>query len=863
MKLLRYALVMAIVAAGCADEGDRRAEEVEACTDHGEACTPELPCHRGVVSCASGTRTCLGTEVRLEERTGCGDHRICHEGDCLPDAYAIHVLVRGLTGAGLTLQDAAAGDLSVPGAGAYRFPTLLPAESTYAVTVSSQPTSPWQTCAVTSGSGALGWADAVVLVTCETDSHALGGSVAGLAGSGLVLATTGEPDLPVLAGATRFAFADLLPSGAGYEVRVVQQPTSPHQACTVEGGSGLVGGEDVAGVVVTCSTDRYALGGRVSGLACGTTLVLSTAGEPDLLVSSVGDFRFANPIASGSAYDVRVTRQPTSPWQTCTVTAGAGTATDAPVTSIVVSCTVNAYAIGGAIAGLAGTGLILASPGEPNLRVAAGATTFRFSTRLPSGDRYQVSVAQQPTNQVCTVTSGSGTVAGADVTGIAVRCAGTYTVGGTIEGLVAPDTALILASGSEPLTIGAEQTRFTFAGRFLGGAAYDVVVLQQPSFPSQTCGVTRGAGTIGTANVIDVVVRCRSAWKQVSAGGGFALGVRPDGTLWAWGRNDLGQLGLSPADGTRRPTPVQIGSGYSSVAAGRQHGVGAKTDGTLWAWGSPSGEGIDPPTRVVVPGTGEFSSVAAGSAHSLAVRSDGTLWAWGNNSFGQLGVLPNAGGWRETPLQVIADTGSRFVAVAAGPYHSVALVEDGALRGWGDASAGELGTPGTTGPNGPRRIDNGHAHTSVAAGGTGDWTGSRWPSHTLAIRDDGVLLAWGDNEFGQLGVVTSGAIEPYPQVVGTGYAFVTAGGRHTVAIQTDGTLRAWGDNASGQLGTGDLEARGTPALVGRGFRAAAAGDLFTLAIAPDGTLSAWGNNSWGQLGIGSTEESVLVPTPVP
>jgi alpha-tubulin suppressor-like RCC1 family protein len=130
---------------------------------------------------------------------------------------------------------------------------------------------------------------------------------------------------------------------------------------------------------------------------------------------------------------------------------------------------------------------------------------------------------------------------------------------------------------------------------------------------------------------------------SVAAGDEFTVAVRRDGTLWAWGSNDWGQLG----DGTftARTSPEQIGTAtdWASVAAGYSHTVAIRSDGTLWAWGYNNdgqlGDGTT--TNNTSPeqiGTAtDWASVTAGHQHTVAIRSDGTLWAWGDNSLGQLG----------------------------------------------------------------------------------------------------------------------------------------------------------------------------------------------------------------------------------
>jgi len=264
----------------------------------------------------------------------------------------------------------------------------------------------------------------------QATRYLVGGAVSGLAGSGLTLSTSGEPVLMVPSGATSFTFDNALPSGTAYDVVVTTQPSNPAQTCLVANGSGTLASAAVVDIAVTCTTNppnQYQLGGTISGLA-GSGLALSTAGEPILVLPvGVARFTFADAVPPGTGYDVAVIAQPRNPAQTCLVTHGSGTITDADVTDIAVTCTTNPtnqYQLGGTISGLAGSGLTLSTVGEPSLVVPAGATSFTFSQALPSGTPYQVVVSVQPTNpaETCVVANGSGTVAGQAVTNISVSC---------------------------------------------------------------------------------------------------------------------------------------------------------------------------------------------------------------------------------------------------------------------------------------------------------------------------------------------------------------------------------------------------------------------------------------------------------
>ena len=340
-----------------------------------------------------------------------------------------------------------------------------------------------------------------------------------------------------------------------------------------------------------------------------------------------------------------------------------------------------------------------------------------------------------------------------------------------------------------------------------------------------------------------------------------SLAIKTAESLWSWGYNALGQLGLGNNDDTNAPTQVGEGANWASVAAGSSHTLAVKTDGTLWAWGlndfGQLGLG-DPNDNRIVPtqvGTGtNWASVAAGYSHTLAVKTDGTLWAWGTNGFGELGDGGPSN--RNVPTQV--GEGTNWASVAAGGSHTLAVKTDGTLWAWGLNDFGQLGLGASR--------DNRNVPTQVGAATNWAFAAAGY-YHTLAVKTDGTLWAWGYNVFGQLGLGNfDEANVPTQAGEGTNWASVAAGYLHSLAVKTDGTLWAWGLNNYGQLGLGDPnDNRIVPTQVGEGtnWASVAAGTVHTLAVKTDGTLWAWGYNSYGQLGLGpSGSGNKNVPTQV-
>ena len=178
------------------------------------------------------------------------------------------------------------------------------------------------------------------------------------------------------------------------------------------------------------------------------------------------------------------------------------------------------------------------------------------------------------------------------------------------------------------------------------------------------------------------------------------------GQLWAWGRNDFGQLGLGNAGNQGRPVKVPSNKNFVAIAAGQVHSLALSDDGTLWTWGyNANGElGIGNTnhqrTPVQVAFGKKFVAIAAGAYHSLALSDGGTLWTWGYNNHGQLGIGNT--NHQLNPVQVAV--GKKFVAIAAGVYHSLALSDGGTLWTWGRNQYGQLGIGNTNGQLNPVQV---------------------------------------------------------------------------------------------------------------------------------------------------------------
>lgn len=342
-----------------------------------------------------------------------------------PSTFTIGGTVTGLSGTGLVLQNNGGDNLAITADGTFTFKTAVTSGANYKVSVLTQPSTPAQTCVVTAGTGTASANITSVVVTCTTVTYTIGGTVTGLAGTGLVLQNNGGNNLAIPANGA-FTFSTAVTSGAAYAVTVMTQPAGPAQTCVVTSGSGTATA-NVTNVVVTCSTITYTIGGTVAGLA-GTGLVLQDNGGDNRAINANGAFTFTSSVASGAAYAVTVLAQPTNLWQTCLVTGGGGTAT-ANVTTVQVTCTTNTYKIGGTVTGLLISGLVLQDNNGDNLTVNTNpdfSQSFTFANSIASGSTYSVTIQTQPAGQTCWLGtangSNTGTVQGTAITNVQVGC---------------------------------------------------------------------------------------------------------------------------------------------------------------------------------------------------------------------------------------------------------------------------------------------------------------------------------------------------------------------------------------------------------------------------------------------------------
>lgn len=347
-----------------------------------------------------------------------------------------------------------------------------------------------------------------------------------------------------------------------------------------------------------------------------------------------------------------------------------------------------------------------------------------------------------------------------------------------------------------------------------------------------------------------------ACWQKVSAGYTHSVGIKTDGTLWAWGDNSYGQLG----DGTTtsKNTPTQIGSAtnWESISASGSFTIAIKADGTLWAWGNNTfgqlGDGTT--TNRTIPtqigSATNWNSVTTGEGFALAIKDNGTLWTWGYNNLSQLGDGTTTN--KLVPTQV--GTATNWQSVAAGSGFSLAIKTNGTLWAWGSNLYGQLGNGTTTNLTVPTQIGSENDWANVAAG----------YYHSVGRKSNGILMTWGNNVYGQLGdgtyVNKSTPVAVFDQVQS-----IDAGWNYTVGTTTFGNMLLTGQNVYGQLGDGTIENRNWVSLTNsNNHLQISAGAFHTLSLHTDGSLKVCGLNGQGRLGDGTTtDRNTLTPLDCP
>ena len=432
------------------------------------------------------------------------------------------------------------------------------------------------------------------------------------------------------------------------------------------------------------------------------------------------------------------------------------------------------------------------------------------------------------------------------------------------------------------------------------------------------------SGTNNTSSPVQIPFPVYQGWNQLSASNAnFTLGIQSDGTLWSWGNNTFGQLGTGVVRTANFSSPVQVGTLNNWVVVSASRGsqafaVGIQNNGTLWSWGSnndgalginssPGPGVVSTPVQIGI--SNSWAQISCGYSHWLGIQSNGTLWGAGNNVNGGLGVNSNSGIF-STPVQVGS---SLWKKISAGYNSSMGIQTNGTLWGWGSSGGGYIfglntgssfpispvqvgllsswtqinfyaggglalqnnGTLWTWGSNGYGQLGQGNTtdtSSPVQIGALTTWAQVANGVTASALQSNGTLWSWGSDSYGQLGLNTS-TLYSSPVQIGTltNWIQTIPGNNRIGAINNNNSLYTWGLNSWGVLGTNDQNNRSAPTLLlgplislypVSNWTQVAAGNSHWLAIQSNGSLWSCGYNGYGQLGNNTSSTSVGVSTPV-
>jgi alpha-tubulin suppressor-like RCC1 family protein len=297
---------------------------------------------------------------------------------------------------------------------------------------------------------------------------------------------------------------------------------------------------------------------------------------------------------------------------------------------------------------------------------------------------------------------------------------------------------------------------------------------------------------------------------MISAGSDYNLALKDDGTVWAWGYNDFGQLGDGTNSDSAIPVMVKTLDNITEISAGTSHCLALRRDGTVWTWGSDHYGEIDGkvgsdinnkniPVQVNISGV---KAISTGNGYSVALKDDGTVWTWGsindnlvetsNNVNGQLVISSNISTATPYPIQV-PDL-SNVIQISASSFQILALDRNGNIWEWGDIWIPVNGVPTEVNVADPKQVSNLTDIIQISAG----------LEHSMALKSDGTVWTWGTNDEGQLGI---GETDMYttedPLKIPTLQNIISIAASedlsNSAAIGNDGTVFEWGRNYDGQI----------------------------------------------------------------
>jgi alpha-tubulin suppressor-like RCC1 family protein len=307
-------------------------------------------------------------------------------------------------------------------------------------------------------------------------------------------------------------------------------------------------------------------------------------------------------------------------------------------------------------------------------------------------------------------------------------------------------------------------------------------------------------------SVLSMNILVAQSWKEIKAGSEFSLGIKSDGTLWGWGHNLNGELGVLTGN-IYETSPIQIGAdtNWKMVSGGGWHALAIKNDGTLWGWGfngngQVKGESVN---IFFVPeqinSDTDWVFVETCFVSSFAIKRDGTLWGWGYNGYGILGLGEIS--QRTEPTQIGT---AKWKSVSAGGFFTMGIQEDSTLWHWGTHLVYSEETGHTiTIDSLPNQVGTDNDWIAVSVG----------IEHAIALKKDSSLWSHGDNTHKQLGYDTIFLNTFFQILPEEKWISIEAGTTYSFATNKEGILYGWGNNIYGQLGLNTSDYITTPTPV--------------------------------------------------
>jgi alpha-tubulin suppressor-like RCC1 family protein len=460
----------------------------------------------------------------------------------------------------------------------------------------------------------------------------------------------------------------------------------------------------------------------------------------------------------------------------------------------------------------------------------------------------------------------------------------------------------VLYDNWEPFTVGSDADW----SNATGGFTHTIALKTNGTLWS--CGWSN-FGQLGLGDLLNrttlTQIGSDSDWFIITAGGAptgvitaHSMAIKTNGTIWSWGKNQYGQLGLS--DYTNRNTPTAIGneSDWNSVVAGWDYTVALKNNRTIWTsglnWYGTLGFG-DTSTRntfTQIGNASDWSAISAGAYHIVTIKTNRNIWSWGWNAYGQLGLGDYIN--RTTPAQM--GIMSDWSIITAGGDHTFAIKTNGIIWAWGANYTGQLGVGDISNRNIPVSVRFGLPNPATflsAEISSPTQIDLFWIDNS--DNEDGFRIERKINYNGtyeQVAMVGSNAVswsdtevlgatsyyycvksyniignslatnEVYIAISGD-WSTVACGQYHSIGLRTNRTLWGWGDNRYCQMGTRDGESRYTPTQIGTDsiWSDIVCGANHIIGMATDKTIWGWGANEYGQLGVADNENKD-VPTPI-